>query len=168
MKGNQLPTPAGEHRLTNALCCAVLLGVSACTLLLHTRNFMNEGVHMPRGRPRSTGGFVARNGLEQLVYEIGQRLGRVMVDGLRSSLSHAVPASGTAVGKVKRGPGRPRRAGASESCVVPECGRRAVAKGLCATHYRKARRLRMGDKLSASNLSELAEDGRKTRFKKAA
>jgi hypothetical protein len=105
---------------------------------------------------------VAHNGLEQLVYEIGQRLGQVMVDGLHSRLAQSSPAL------PRRGPGRPRRAGTGADCLVPRCGRSAVAKKLCPTHYRKAHRLKMGKKLTAANLAELAEDGRKTRWEKAA
>jgi hypothetical protein len=118
--------------------------------------------------------FAPRNGLEQLVYDIGQRLGQVMVDGLRQGLSRAAPvvasasASSHPTGLIKRGPGRPKRVGGPAACLVPGCGRRGVAKGLCATHYRKARRLKFGETLSTSQLNELAQDGRKTRFSKKA
>ena len=122
---------------------------------------------MPRGRPKGSGTTPA-GALERMVYEIGQRLGEALVRGVESSVAKGGGRSAAKAAGVKRGPGRPRAASGGEGCVVPNCSRRAVAKGLCATHYRKARRLNMGDTLSSAQLSELAQDGRKTRFSKAA
>lgn len=117
---------------------------------------------MPRG-VRSPA--VPTGGLENMVYELGQRLGAALVRGVESSVGRA-KGNGSASERnvAKRGPGRPRATASGAGCGVPHCDRRAVAKGLCATHYRKARRLDMGASLTASQLNELAEDGRKTRF----
>jgi len=104
-----------------------------------------------------------------MVYELGQRLGAALVRGVETSVGRA-KVSGASPGRnlVKRGPGRPRATASGAGCAVPHCDRRAVAKGLCATHYRKARRLNIGASPSPSQLSELAEDGRKTRFSHSA
>lgn len=106
----------------------------------------------------------ARSGMEQLVYEIGQRLGMAMVEGLKQGMASQKGAAAAAP-VARRKPGRPRKDDSSESdCPVPHCGRKAVAKGLCPTHYRKARRLGLPESLSKEQLGTLAEDGRKTRF----
>ena len=97
--------------------------------------------------------------LERIVFEIGQRLGEALLRGVQASAAQAQNGR-----KGRRGPGRPKGSANGGSCVVPNCGRRSVAKGLCATHYRKARRLNLSETLSAAQLSELAQDGRKTRF----
>jgi hypothetical protein len=111
---------------------------------------------MPRGRPKGSGVAAAgSSALERMVYEIGQRLGQALVAGVKAAAPRGKTAS-----PGKRGPGRPRAA-AGPSCVVPDCGRRGVARGLCATHYRKARRLGFGESLSGSQLDELSQDGRK-------
>lgn len=110
---------------------------------------------MPRGRPKGSQVASGGSALERMVFEIGQRLGQALLAGVK-----AAKPRGAKAGAGRRGPGRPRAA-AGPACVVPECGRRGVARGLCATHYRKARRLGFGETLSASQLEELAQDGRK-------
>jgi hypothetical protein len=65
----------------------------------------------------------------------------------------------------KRGPGRPPKTG-GKPCLVPRCGKRTVAKGLCQGHYRKAVRIGVANKLTKENLAKLAQDGRATRWAK--
>ncbi|MBS2027339.1 MAG: hypothetical protein JST54_05485 [Deltaproteobacteria bacterium] len=117
---------------------------------------------MPRGRTQDSLAVPA-GALERIVYELGQRLGAALVRGVETSVMQSgfEPSARPAV---RRGPGRPKGSGSATGCMVPACNRRAVAKGLCATHYRKARRLDMGDALSSGELAELARDGRKARL----
>ena len=110
---------------------------------------------MPRGRRTQAHAATPDGALERMVFEIGQRLGEALRAGVQASAAYQRPAGA-------RGPGRPPSA-TGASCRAPHCSRRAVAKGLCATHYRKARRLGLGDALSAAQLNELARDGRKSR-----
>lgn len=114
---------------------------------------------MPRGRPK--GSAVPGGALERMIYEIGQRLGAALVRGMQQTAAKGKPVLG-------RGPGRPRGAASKSGCVVPSCSRSPIARGLCATHYRKARRLDMPDNLSAAHLNELSQDGRKSRFSRKA
>jgi hypothetical protein len=104
---------------------------------------------------------------------IGKRLGESLGQAIAAGLMQGVQGAGDLTnGALKRrGSGRPPKAESAAAlgkpvCIVPDCGRQGVAKGLCATHYRKARRLKFGDTLSSAQLSELAEDGRKARFSK--
>ena len=115
---------------------------------------------MPRGTQNTL--TVPAGALERIVYELGQRLGAALVRGVETSVMQSGFGS-SARPALRRGPGRPKGSGSATGCVVPACNRRAVAKGLCATHYRKARRLDMGDALSGAQLTELARDGRKPR-----
>src|SRR5947209_8159375 len=91
-------------------------------------------------------------GLQEVILALGKQL--------RSALLHAAKAHAP-----RRGPGRPR---STARCEVPRCSRRAVARGLCATHYRKAHRIGLTGRLGPAHLRELAQDGRKTRFRRAA
>jgi len=120
---------------------------------------------MPRSRTQHTLAVPA-GALERIVFELGQRLGAALVRGVEASVAERGFAPSQPA--VRRGPGRPKGSGSATGCVVPACNRRAVAKGLCATHYRKARRLGMGETLSSTQLGELSRDGRKTRFSKTA
>lgn len=55
-------------------------------------------------------------------------------------------------------------------CITPNCTRKRLACKLCMSHYYKARRLKMNTKrkLTMKQLRKLAQDGRKTRWQKAA
>jgi hypothetical protein len=126
---------------------------------------------MPRGKKAAA----SRNALEQFAWDIGTQLGdaltRAIADGVAEAFK-AAKVSGSAPA-VKRGPGRPKKAAATPTaagsadaadaaCLVPGCGRGATARGLCATHYSKARRLEFDTKsLTAAQLATLGEDGRK-------
>jgi len=62
--------------------------------------------------------------------------------------------------------GKPKKAAADDAegkpaCLVPNCGRPCAAKGLCPSHYRKARSLKMGDTFTQAQLEELAQDKRR-------
>ena len=114
---------------------------------------------MPRGRPK--GSAVPSGALERMIYEIGQRLGEALVRGLEHTVSKG--GRGAARPTLAKSPGRPRASSSSNGCSVPSCARDSVARGLCATHYRKARRLNMGEPLSNAQLNELSQDGRKNR-----
>jgi hypothetical protein len=141
---------------------------------------------MARGQKAAVDGGA---GLDQLVAEIGARLGdsigRAIAEGIAEGFRSAEGLLQGQGGAVKRGPGRPpgrppgKKAkadgeggegaaasdGTKTACAVPDCGRDAVARGLCPTHYRKARRLGFKDgAFSADQLNTLAEDGRKHRF----
>jgi hypothetical protein len=113
---------------------------------------------------------VAFHGFETLLTQMGQILGQALVAGVQSQLSHSGAASlgAAALTPVRRGPGRPPRSAAEAACLVPNCGRRSVAKKLCATHYRKAARLHMHGTLTDAQLAFLARDGRAVRWENAA
>ena len=117
---------------------------------------------MPRGRKAAEGSL---EGLDALVAEIGRRLGESLGAALVSGIGTGVQRAGGLEGVLRP---RPRAVDAGSPCTVPACVRRAVAKGLCATHYRKARRLNLPEPFEGQTLAELAEDGRKTRFAKKA
>jgi hypothetical protein len=94
--------------------------------------------------------------------ELGESLGAALLAGLTAGVERAggqalLPGLAGGIGGAAVG---------GSGCKVPHCPRRALAKGLCATHYRKARRLGLGAELGTRELTELAEDGRKTRFAK--
>lgn len=106
-------------------------------------------------------------GLDALVRTIGERLGEALGAALVAGIESGVRKAGGLSGAVEAATGGQRatvsQAGV-QGCRVPGCVRTAVAKGLCATHYRKARRLKMGPTFDAADLRAIAEDGRKTRF----
>jgi hypothetical protein len=61
----------------------------------------------------------------------------------------------------KRGPGRPPK---TDHVACLACTRNASAKGLCPSHYRKARRLEFtGSKLTKTQIKRLSQDGRTLR-----
>ena len=119
-------------------------------------------------RANASSSLFGNSDLERVIYEIGQRLGQAMVEGLKSTLAHAGPvahaAAPAAAAAPRRGPGRPPRSAAEAKCIVPGCVRRSVAKKLCPTHYRKAGRLNMKGALTESQLEVLRKDGRATRW----
>jgi hypothetical protein len=132
--------------------------------------FREVGFHMARGR-KGTPQAPGLEGLDALVRTIGERLGEALGAALVGGIETGVRRAGGLSRAVQAATGAPVPGGASAvrgaagpGCQVPECLRTAVAKGLCATHYRKARRLKMGPTFGRADLDALAEDGRKTRF----
>lgn len=107
--------------------------------------------------------------LERLLAGIGRRLGEqigeAIVEGLKASLERSradltLPEPPTR----RRGAGRERAAPIEPArCIAPACLRPALAKGLCATHYRKLRRLGLSDPTDPDQMQALATDGRKVR-----
>jgi len=120
-------------------------------------------LNMPRGRRAGGANNAELAGLELLIQQVGQQLGVALGQALVAGMSAGVQSAGGLEGALR---GRTSAAVGGSPCHVPACTRRAVAKGLCATHYRKARRLNMNEPFDAKALDGLAEDGRKTRFAK--
>lgn len=93
---------------------------------------------MPRGRERNSGmgGWV-----EELGEQIGTQLGRMIADSVRRTLENSIDVgdlarrlgAGNGVGR------RGRRGGAKALCSVAGCGNPVLAKGLCRSHYYRAR-----------------------------
>ena len=110
-------------------------------------------------RRASAGPDLAQAGIDQLVHEIGVRVGTAL--GAAFTLALAAGAQ-----NARSNAGRPA-AGGSQRCRVSDCLRPRLAKGLCATHYRKARRVGLAEPLDAKALAELATDGRKLRGMKS-
>ena len=116
----------------------------------------------------------ARNdaaGLDAMVGQVGRMLGAQLAAAAGAALNQVLLSTDfTAAGSpARRGPGRPPRNIADSEgsgCAVPSCGKRVAAKGLCATHYAKSRRLRLGGQPTPEQLQLLAEDGRATRHAK--
>jgi hypothetical protein len=77
---------------------------------------------------------------------------------------HTAASGATSPTPAKRGPGRPPST-TGKTCLVPACGKKAIAKGLCQSHYRKATRLKL-KKFDAASLAKLKQDGRATRWAK--
>ncbi len=107
----------------------------------------------------------ASRSLDQLVGALAQAFARVVLQhmGEQTGVAYS-PAMPTALDALPRGPGRPRRSDAEARCLVPNCHRRSIAKKLCPTHYRKARRLEMKPPFADRHLAQLARDGRAVRW----
>jgi hypothetical protein len=110
-------------------------------------------------RRGSAGPDLAQAGIDQLVHEIGVRVGTALGAAFTTAL--ATTAQGA-----RSSAGRPA-VGGSPPCRVSGCLRRRLAKGLCATHYRKARRIGLAEPFDAKALAELSTDGRKLRGMKS-
>lgn len=86
---------------------------------------------MPRGRGRSSG----MGGLVQdLGEQIGAELGRVIAQAVQRTLQGEIDVKNLAH---KLGSGR--RASAKGACSEAGCGSPVLAKGLCRSHYYRAR-----------------------------
>ena len=90
---------------------------------------------MARGRGRRNQGMGAwvHNPGEQ----IGSQLGQIIAESVQRSLQSTIN-----VGDIARqlgAGGRGRRAGQRAICSVAGCGRPVLAKGLCRSHYYRAR-----------------------------
>jgi hypothetical protein len=99
-----------------------------------------------------------------LLASLSAYIAHAVVAGAMSVIGGARATAVAAPGK--RSAGRPPKANHTP-CVVPGCGKKTVAKGLCQSHYRKAGHLKMNmTKLSSGDLKTLAADGRATRWAK--
>ena len=85
---------------------------------------------MPRGRVRSSG---MGEWLQGLGEQIGAELGRVIAQSVQRTLSSSIDVKDLAR-QLKGG----RRA-AKGVCSEPGCGNPVLAKGLCRSHYYRAR-----------------------------
>jgi hypothetical protein len=90
-------------------------------------------------------------GLDLLLSNLTQQLRAAVLEGIQAGLDAglktAAPASRAA------------------RCPVAGCTRAVAARGLCQTHYSKARRIGFDQEpLNADQLDTLGRDGRKARF----
>jgi len=90
---------------------------------------------MARGRGRRNQGMGAW--VQNLGEQIGSQLGQIIAESVQRSLQSTIN-----VGDIARQLGagsRGRRAGQRAVCSVAGCGRPVLAKGLCRSHYYRAR-----------------------------
>jgi len=90
---------------------------------------------MARGRGRRNQGMGAW--VHNLGEQIGSQLGQIIAESVQRSLQSTIN-----VGDIARqlgAGGRGRRAGQRAVCSVAGCGRPVLAKGLCRSHYYRAR-----------------------------
>lgn len=104
-------------------------------------------------RRKAAPGELRQAGIDVLAREMGIRLGLAIGSALAQSMTHGLAQGRTAVGSSPE----------ARPCRVERCTRRAVAKGLCATHYRKAHRIGLRAPFDARALAALSVDGRKAR-----
>jgi hypothetical protein len=71
--------------------------------------------------------------------QIGSQLGQIISESVQRSLESTINVSDIARQLGAGGRGRGRRAGARAACSVAGCGRPVLAKGLCRSHYYRAR-----------------------------
>ncbi|TMA21024.1 MAG: hypothetical protein E6J88_16350 [Deltaproteobacteria bacterium] len=90
---------------------------------------------MPRGRGRSSGMGEWVQGLGE---QIGTELGRIIAQSVQRTLSTTIDVKDLARQLKSGGRGR-RAAGAKGVCSEPGCGNPVLAKGLCRSHYYRAR-----------------------------
>jgi len=84
---------------------------------------------MARGRGRSSSGI--DQWVRNLGEQIGQQLGQVIAQSVRRTLARSIDAKDLArqLGK----------GGAKGACTEPGCNNAVLAKGLCRSHYYRAR-----------------------------
>jgi hypothetical protein len=77
--------------------------------------------------------------VQDLGEQIGSQLGAIIAESVQRSLQSTINVSDIArqLGAGVRGRGR--RAGQRAACSVAGCGRPVLAKGLCRSHYYRAR-----------------------------
>jgi hypothetical protein len=88
---------------------------------------------MPRGRGRSSGMGEWVQGLGE---QIGAELGRIIAQSVQRTLSTSIDVKDLAR-QLKSG--RRGRSTAKGVCTEPGCGNPVLAKGLCRSHYYRAR-----------------------------
>src|SRR5437763_12050469 len=71
--------------------------------------------------------------------QIGSQLGQIIAESVQRSLESTINVNDIARQLGAGGRGRGRRAGARAVCSVAGCGRAVLAKGLCRSHYYRAR-----------------------------
>jgi hypothetical protein len=93
---------------------------------------------MARGRGRRNQGMGVW--VQDLGEQIGSQLGAIIAESVQRSLQSTINVGDIArqLGAGVRG-GRGRRAGQRAVCSVAGCGRAVLAKGLCRSHYYRAR-----------------------------
>jgi hypothetical protein len=93
---------------------------------------------MARGRGRrNQAGMGAW--VQNLGEQIGSQLGQIIAESVQRSLQSTINVGDIARQLGAGGRGRGRRAGQRAVCSVPGCGRPVLAKGLCRSHYYRAR-----------------------------
>jgi hypothetical protein len=94
---------------------------------------------MARGRGRRNQGMGAW--VQDLGEQIGSQLGAIIAESVQRSLQSTINVGDIArqLGAGAGGRGRGRRAGQRAVCSVAGCGRPVLAKGLCRSHYYRAR-----------------------------
>jgi hypothetical protein len=90
---------------------------------------------MARGR-RNEGMGAWVNSLGE---QIGSQLGQIIAESVQRSLESTINVNDIARQLGAGGRGRGRRASARAACSVAGCGRPVLAKGLCRSHYYRAR-----------------------------
>ena len=112
---------------------------------------------MPRGRGRSIG---LTQWVHSLGEQIGTELGYVIAQSVQRTLESSIDVESLArrlgAGNGRRGHKLAGRA----VCSEPDCGRPVLAKGLCRSHYYRAR-------YRAQKAGTLAPRGRKRRTRRA-
>src|SRR3989441_13065699 len=92
---------------------------------------------MARGRGRRNQGMGVW--VQDLGEQIGSQLGAIIAESVQRSLQSTINVGDIARQLGAGGRGRGRRAGQRAVCSVAGCGRAVLAKGLCRSHYYRAR-----------------------------
>jgi hypothetical protein len=71
--------------------------------------------------------------------QIGTQLGQIIAESVQRSLESTINVNDIARQLGAGGRGRGRRGGQRALCSVAGCGRPVLAKGLCRSHYYRAR-----------------------------
>ena len=71
--------------------------------------------------------------------QIGSQLGQIISESVQRSLESTINVNDIARQLGAGGRGRGRRASTRAACSVAGCGRPVLAKGLCRSHYYRAR-----------------------------
>jgi hypothetical protein len=77
--------------------------------------------------------------VQDLGEQIGSQLGAIIAESVQRSLQSTINVGDIARQLGAGGRGRGRRAGQRAVCSVAGCGRAVLAKGLCRSHYYRAR-----------------------------
>lgn len=94
---------------------------------------------MPRGRERSRG---LGEWVQRLGQQIGAELGEMIAQSVQRTLESSIDAREIArrLGRGLPGGRRGRNSGGDKgTCSEPGCGNPVLAKGLCRSHYYRAR-----------------------------
>ena len=91
---------------------------------------------MARGRGRLSG---VSEWVQSLGEQIGAELGQIIAETVRRTLESSIDVRDIARRLGAGGPRRGGRAGDKAACKEPGCGRPVLAKGLCRSHYYRAR-----------------------------